>query len=306
MYAFARIDLISALVLVVSAGFGCTDRSAGDANSRVYVDDLGRTVQIPARPARVVSLAPNLTEIMYLLGAEDLLVAVTMSDDYPAQVEEVMHIGAFPLNHEAVVAESPDIILATDQVNSPLDIEPISELGIPAVFLKFESVDDIILAVGKMGDLLGFESEAQTAADQLTARWEGVQSAASQSGPRPKLLLLIGFDILYSFGGDSYTNQMIEAAGAIPVTAELPGQSAVLSDEFVLGSDPDIILVAGDLDVTADDLLEHHPAWDALPAIQRKQVYSINADWVFRPGPRVIDGTERMSEIVAGVEARPQ
>jgi len=315
MYASAKSEAISrawsrklgllCLILAISVAGGCTGGGAGDADSRVYVDDLGRSVEVPTRPTRVVSLAPSLTEIVFLAGAGNLLVAVTTSDDYPPAVEEIIHIGAFPLNHEAVVAQSPDLILATNQVNSPHDVEPISELGIPAVFLKFESVDDIISAVRKVGDLLAFESTAKTAADELAIRWARLQSSSTALDSRPKLLLLIGYDILYSFGGESYTNEMITRAGAESVTAGLPGQSAVLSDEFVLGSEPDIIIVAGEPNFDPDDMLEHHPTWDALPAVRDKHVYSIDPDLVFRPGPRVIDGTERMAEIIAGVSEAP-
>lgn len=286
------------LVLAASVVGGCAAGSAEKAESRIYVDDLGRTVDVPTRPKRVVSLAPSLTEIVFLVGAGDLLVAVTTSDDYPPAVEEITHIGAFPLNHEAVVAQSPDLILATNQVNSPHDIEPISELGIPAVFLTFESVDDIISAVRKVGDLLAVEATAQTAADELATRWARLQSSSTTPGFRPRLLLLIGYDVLYAFGGESYTNEMIAQAGAKSVTAGLPGQSAVLSDEFVLGSEPDIIVVAGEPHFDLDDMLERHPTWDALPAVRDKHVYSIDPDLVFRPGPRVIDGTERLAEIV--------
>ncbi len=321
MYAFGKNETISGawrrklrilcIILAVAVLGGCDVRpptsdpglSPGQA-LRPYIDDLGRTVEIPTRPTRVVSLAPSLTE--FLAGAADLLVAITTADDYPPAVNEITQIGAFPLNNEAVVAQSPDLILATNQVNSPHDIEPISELGIPAVFFTFESVDDIILAVHKVGDLLAVESTAQAAADELAARWARLQSASTTPGSRPKLLLLIGYDILYAFGGESYTNEMITRAGAESVTSGLPGQSAVLSDEFVLGSEPDIIVVAGEPNFDPDDMLEYHPTWDVLPAVRDKRVYSIDPDLVFRPGPRVIDGTERMAEIVAGISEAPR
>lgn len=268
---------------------------------RRFIDDLGRTVVIPTRPTRVISLAPSLTEIVFAAGAGNLLIAVTSADDYPPAVSEITQIGAFPLNHEAVVAQSPDLILATDQVNNPHDLEPISDLGIPVVFLKFESVDNIIAAVRKVGDLLGLESTAQTAADGLAARWTQLQAASATLDSRPKLLLLIGYDILYAFGSESYTNEMITAAGATSVTADLSGQSAVLSDEFVLGSEPDIIVVTGEANFSVDDLLKHHPTWDALPAVRSNHVYSIDPDLILRPGPRAIDGTEKMAEMVVGM-----
>jgi iron complex transport system substrate-binding protein len=296
--------LCAALGLATLFFSGCMGGRSSDHDSRSYIDGLGRTVEVPNNPTRVVSLAPSLTEIVFLAGAGDRLVAVTTADDYPPAVSRITQIGAFPLNHEAVVAQSPDLVLATDQVNNPHDLESISELGIPVVFLKFESIGNILTAVSEVGSLLNTTTAARSAAASLTSRWTRVLRTSSTTN-KPKLLVLIGHDILYAFGGDSYVNEMIAAAGAISVTAGLPGQSAVLSDEFVLGSEPDIIIVAGKSDFTPDELLANHPSWDVIPAVRNNRVFSINPDLISRPGPRVIEGTERIAELVSSTNEAP-
>ena len=291
--------LLIVLGLFVTVLTGCSQRQDLTAATRPYTDDLGREVEVPVEPERVVTLAPNLTEIMFAAGAGDRLAAVTTADNYPPEVDQIARVGAFPLDHELIVAQSPDLVLATDQVNSPLDIEPISDLGIPSVFLQFKTVGDVISAVRKVGSLMGSTAEAESAANALDARWERLRTRAGSVEYRPSVLLLVGYDVLYAFGSESYTTEMIEAAGGISTTGELPGQSAALSDEFVLGSAPEIIIGTFGPEFTIDALLERHPTWDALAAVRNNHVYTVDRDLVLRPGPRVIDGAERMAAIVA-------
>lgn len=294
-------------VVGLAALLGCTSGGSDVEKVRLYEDDLGRSVQIPVRPQRVVTLAPSLTEIVFAAGGGDRLAAITTADDHPPAVKQLPRIGAYPLNREAVVAQAPDLILATDQVNSLQDIKPISELGIPTVFLRFETIDGIISAVREVGKLLGLESRADSSAAALAARWADLQAGSSAKRERPTLLILIGADVLYSFGGDSYVNEMIAAAGAESVTTDLPAQSAVLTDEFVLARSPQMILgpagSGSDSDFSLETLLDHHPAWDALPAIRNGHVFTLDPDLIFRPGPRAIDGAERIAQFVDAVVA---
>jgi iron complex transport system substrate-binding protein len=270
------------------------------------VDDLGRTVQLPVSPKRVVTLAPSLTEVVFAAGAGDRLIAVTTADDYPPAVEELDRIGAFPLNHEAVVARSPDLVLAADQVNSPLDLEPISDLDIPVFFFRFTTASEVISSIRTVGEIMGTRSAAGRAADSLEARWMSLDRTGSGTEEGPRLLLLVGYEVLYAFGGESYTVEMVRRAGARPVTRDLIGQSAVLSDEFVVARAPEIIVVASKSSVSPEHLLEHHPAWDVVPAIRSGHVYTIDPDLVLRPGPRIVDGTEALARLVDAVRGGPR
>jgi iron complex transport system substrate-binding protein len=229
-------------------------------------------------------------------------VAVTTADDYPPEVASLPKIGAYPLNREAVVGQDPDLVLATDQVNSTHEVAPISDLGIPTYFLQFESFDEIIGAVRTVGRLLNTTEFADSSADALAARWKHLEAASRDTERKPRVLLLVGSDVLYAFGSDSYTNEMIIAAGGDPITDALPGQSAVLNDEFVLANAPDIILGPQGTETgpgfSRATLLANHPSWDAVPAIRFGDVHTLDPDLIFRPGPRVVDAAERIAEII--------
>lgn len=282
---------------------GCADADRGTSASREFVDDLGRSVQISVAPQRIVSLAPNLTELVFAAGAGSRLVAVTTADDYPPGVASIDKIGAFPLDNEAIVAKRPDLVLATDNVNSPNDLATITDLGIPVVFLSFETVADIIDAVTKIGDVAGTSDAASASASAMRQDLATLHASADSSGWRPSVLLILGIDILYAFGGESYVNELIAAAGGLSLTRNLPGQAAALSDEFVLGSNPDVIIAAVEDDIDIDRLLEYHPTWDILAAVRFGHVYQIDPDLILRPGPRVIDGARKLKQILDRLRA---
>jgi iron complex transport system substrate-binding protein len=203
-----------------------------------------------------------------------------------------------------VVGRNPDLVLATSQVNSGEEVEPLRQAGIPVEFLEFSSVADVIEAIREVGELLGTAQTADSAADFLDDRWNGLRQAAASVENPPSLLMIIGYDVVYAFGSESYTEEMIAAAGATSITADLSGQSSVLSDEFVLSSAPEIIVITSDSTVSRDQILSHHPSWDAVPAIAAGHIYTVDPDLVLRPGPRVVEGTERLASIVATFEGR--
>jgi iron complex transport system substrate-binding protein len=283
------------VTLLLLAVIGCREMRDERVEVRATVDDIGREVDIPTDPRRVVSLAPSITEIVFAAGAGDRLGAVTTADDYPPEVEAVKKVTAFPLDFEGLVALGPDLILATDQINPVRELESLSELGIPTYFLRFYTASDVFAAVRTAGEILGNPLEGNRAADSLETVWSEYLERAETRSVRPSVLLLAGHDVLYAFGRESYTNEMIEAAGGRSVTEKLEGQAVTLSDEFVLAEQPEFIIGTFGPDFDVSLILETHATWVELPAFRKQNVYSIDPDIVSRPGPRIIDGVRKMS-----------
>jgi len=286
--------LATALFFVVLTGCGTgTDSASSDQ----LTDDLGRTVEIERPVERVVSLAPNLTELAFAAGGGSSLVAVTSSDDYPPAVDSLDHVSALPVDFEALTAQEPDLVLATDQVNPPGDTETFDALDLPVYFFSFASLDDVFNAIDTMGTLLGTEEAAQDSARALRQRADALraQTAGIPRSDRPRVLVLIGDETLYSFGADSYIHTLVEMAGGRSITDSLDAQAPTLTDEFVLTEKPDVIVGAWGPDYDPDRLQSLHPTWDIVPALQNDRVYSLPADLLLRPGPRLVDGAWRMA-----------
>ena len=281
-------------VLLVGTGCGSSESPSGP---RSVTDALGRTVRLDSSIERVVSLAPNLTELAYAAGGGDRLVAVTTADDYPPAVDTLDRLSALPLDFEAVTAQRPDLVLATDQVNPPGDTETFEALDVPIYFFSFSSLDDVFDGLRTMGTLLGTEATARDSARTLEERLACLRTRTDSisSAERPRVLVLIGDQTLYSFGAGSYIHTLVEAAGGRSITDTLDATAPTLSEEFVLAEQPDVIVGAWGTSYDPDTLLTHHPTWDVVPALRNDRVYSLPSSLLLRPGPRLVTGAYRMA-----------
>lgn len=284
------------LLFVCSLGVGCGDASPSQ-DARTVTDDLGRTVTLDGPVTRVVSLAPNLTELVYAAGAGSTLVALTSSGNYPPPVDTLPHVSALPVDFEAVAAQEPDLVLATDQINAPKDAETFKALDIPIYFFSFETLDDILENLGTTGRLLGTEAAARDSAATLERAFEALRTRTEDipESDRPRVLALVGDDTLYSFGQGSYVHTLIELAGGRSITASIENQAPTLSDEYVLQEKPDVIVGLWGRSYNADRLLDLHPTWDIVPALQNDRVYSFPGALFGRPAPRVLNGARQLA-----------
>ncbi len=289
--------LLSALLVAgVLLAAGCQRQRETPPPSAPTTDDLGRTVQVPGVIERAVTLAPNLTEIIFAAGAGHKLVGVTTADDYPPAVENLPRFGALPIDYEAVVALRPELILATDHVNAVNDAAQFEALGLPVYFFSYDDLDGMLQSIRVAGGLLGTPTHAHAKADSLAAAIDTLQQRTESVAHRPLTLFLISDETLFSFGDESYIHTLISLAGGQSATANIGTNAPVLTDEFVLTIKPEVIVGAFGEDYDPARLLELHPTWDIVPAIQNGRVYGMDPDLFLRPGPRLVDGAWRMAE----------
>ena len=285
-----RLFVLAFLCLV-----GCNRDSE---TSLTVQDDLGRTVALNPSPARIVSLAPNVTELIFAAGGGSKLVGVTTADDYPPEVKTITRFSALPVDFEAIVALNPDLVVASDQVNSPKDAATLADLAIPVFFVSIQHLDDVMRVIRLLGTLAGTEHTASLMADSLTQSIEELRLLTQEIPDRPSTLFLVSDVTLYSFGKGSYMHEVIQLSGGTSVTTDMTTRAPVLTDEFVLARQPDIIVGPFGHEYAPMDLLTHHPAWDALNAVIAGRVYSVEGSYFLRPGPRLIDGVWQLARIM--------
>ncbi len=297
MILFPKEKVFTVLIVAMLGALGCARSSdAPRTGALTFIDDLGRTVEIRRPVMRVVTVAPNLTEIVFAAGAGQKLVGVTTADDYPPAVDTLPRFSALPMDFEAVAALRPDVVLGATQINNPRDAETLAALGIPMVFFSFRRLDDVMRVLRVTGRLLGTEERADAAADSLARIVSGLRTRSETLEDRPRVLFLIGDDTLFSFGSESYIHEIIFLAGGQSVTEELTTEAPILSEEFVLTAAPDVIVLALGEDYDPARLLERHPTWTVVPAIRDGRVYSFDPDLFLRPGPRLVAGARRLAE----------
>ncbi len=287
-----RRPLCLALLLLA----GCT---ADEAPLPTATDDLGRAVELTLPAERVLTLAPNLTELLFAAGGGHALVGASQADDYPPGIGALPRFGTYPLDVEAVVALRPDLVLATAEVNNPDDARPLAEVGIPTYFFSFDTVADVPRALRTAGALVGTEAEAAAAAEAFGAAMREI-SNETEGRARLRTLLLIGDETLFAYGGASYTQELIEIAGGESVTAHFDGEAVTLSEEFVLEAAPEVIVGGWGADYDVGRFLALHPALSAVPAVAARRVYSLDPDLLLRPGPRLVEGAAALARVLQG------
>lgn len=269
------------------------------AHAATLPDMLGRPVTIPDGPLRLVSLAPSLTEIVFALGRGDWLVGVTEFSDYPPAAGSKPRIGG-PMTPdlERVVQLRPDLVLATTEGNPRDKVAEITRLGIPVFAVKPDGYAGVLASIRTLGRLLRAEVEAAALSQEMERRTAAIRRAVG-GRPRPRVLYLVWTDPLIAAGPSTFIHDLIGMAGGENVVRERAVPYPRLSWEEVLVSAPEVILVAthvggGDRPLNGGGW----NAWPSIPAVRTGRIIALPGDTIHRPGPRVVDGLERLARAI--------
>jgi iron complex transport system substrate-binding protein len=241
---------------------------------------------------RVISLAPNITEMIYVLDAEDKLSGVTDACNYPASANNKTSTGPFGNpDVEKIAALEPDLVLYTE-VKDPDFRQKLAMLGITAVQFKIEHFADLQRQMLKLGELLGRNGQAKA----IVAVWEQ-RLRAAQVRSQNKKKIRVYFELWpkprITAGKNSFLQEMIILAGGLNIAELLPGSYPKPTDEFILSMDPELI-VAG-YPVSGDLVFPEY--WREVTAIKKDLVCKdIDLDLLLRPGPRLLDGLEQLQQ----------
>ncbi|AGC69190.1 putative iron (III) dicitrate transport substrate binding protein [Thermoclostridium stercorarium subsp. stercorarium DSM 8532] len=266
-------------------------------NNTVYpleiTDSKGNTVKFGEEPKKVVSLSPNITEIIYALGKGDRLVGRTALCDYPEDVSNVTVVGDFyEWNFETILSLEPDVVFASS-LNTEENEKKLKELGVNVVFLtqvqSFESTYEIIELIGK---ILNAGEEAEKVINKMKETVSAVQKAA-EGKERPSVYYVVGYGEYgdYTATGETFISDMIEMAGGDNIAADTTGW--VYSLEKLIEKDPDIIIGAED----AKEYFEKTSGYKDLTAVREGRVYAIDVNLLERQGPRLAEGLVKLYEI---------
>lgn len=286
------------LLLALIAAFACSPRisapSPKNESIREVVDEAGRKVAIPVKVERIVSLAPNLTEIVYAVGAGDALVGDTEYCDYPAAAKQVAKIGdTMHPSVERIIALKPQIVLVSTASQLEAFTKQLDQQHIAVYVTNPRTLDEIFHSIETLGDLFGHHDYALTVAQELRTRAAAVEVATRSLKPL-KVFYQVSGEPLYTIGRDGYLTDVVRRAGGVSVTADVPGAFPRFSDEAALVERPEaIILPTGGSMGTAN--ATPAPALRNSPAVVSNRVFKINDDHLSRPGPRLVDGLEEMA-----------
>ena len=289
---------LRALVLIcLSLVCACnSNRSASPTPTatRVITDDAGRQVSLPERVDRVISLAPNLTEIVFAVGGGDRLVGNTTYCDYPAEAKAIAKVGdSLQPSLERIIALQPQVVFISTASQLEVFTQQLHNQNIAVFVTDPHDLEGVFRSIEHVGQILGQTEQASLLVKNLRERTNAVEQAVQHSYPL-RVFYQVSAEPLYTIGKDAFLTDLIRRAKAVSVTADVPGAWPRYSSESALAARPDaIILPTGGSMGAANSRVA-----DALrdsPAAQAGRVYKINDDYLARPGPRLVDGLEAMA-----------
>ncbi|MEW6732194.1 MAG: cobalamin-binding protein [Acidobacteriota bacterium] len=277
-----------------------TDKASLSAH-RTVTDELGRTVTIVSEPKRIISLAPNITEILFALDLGPRIVGVTTYCNYPPQATTIDKVGdTLRPNLEQIIALHPDLVLISTASQLQQFLAKLTEAGIPIFVLKSPSVEATLHSIVTVGQLTNRETQAKALVNQLRGRLATIAEKVAGK-PRPKVFFVVGTEPLITAGRDAFITDLINFAGGDSISADVAAEWPAYSAETVIARAPDIILVPGwHANEQASDEkngLKLPPGLEVTPAVRNGRTHTINPDLILRPGPRIVDGLAEMARL---------
>jgi iron complex transport system substrate-binding protein len=285
------------LVVVVCLAWvsACTPKGAANPGAtREITDDAGRRVGIPAKVDRVVSLAPNLTEIVFAVGAGNRLVGRTSYCDYPPEAKAIPEVGdTLHPSLERIIAVKPQVVLVSTASQLEVFTQQLNGQNIAVFVTDPHDLEGVFRSIQQIGEIVGETDKANQLVQKLQERTSAVVQAVKYK-PLVKVFYQASGEPLYTAGHDSYVTDLIRRAGGASVTADVPGAWPKFSNESALAARPEVIILptGGSMGAANSNVAE---ALRQSPAVLQGRIYKINDDHLSRPGPRLVDGLEEIA-----------
>ncbi len=269
------------------------------ASSLKLVDEVGREVNFNFPPKRIISLAPNITEILYGLGLDKEIVGVTIHCNFPQKVKEKPKIGSYiNIDFERVVSLKPELIIATAAGNTKDMVERLEKLGFPTYVIFPKKIQDIMKSVLNIGHIVNREREAHLIVQTMQNRLKKILEL-TRGLSRPKVFLQIGEAPLVTVGKGSFGDDLINLSGGENIAGNEKQMYPRLGIEEILKRAPEVIIVStmnpkGDY----QKVFLEWSRWKTIPAVKNKRIHLMDSDLIDRPSPRIIDGLKIIAKIL--------
>jgi iron complex transport system substrate-binding protein len=263
-------------------------------------DDLGRSMQLPAHPRRVLALAPSMTEMLFAVADTATIVGRVPQDDYPAAVYRKPVVNNYPLDLEKIVLLKPDVVFTIEGITSVDDAKRLQDLGIPVYFQRYRRVEDVFKGIDDMGRLLDRPAQAKHLTDSLRQNLKLlVDSNATQSAAPLRVLAITWQDPIYSYGQNTlFTDEIRLAGGRNAVTETFPQPYPALTREYVLKLNPDVLL-GGSFEKLDSTFFKNYPELRRINAYKNRRVFPITGNLMERPGPRVVESVQELQKLLS-------
>lgn len=305
-----RFSFILTLVLILGVVSACSPKETdkedtGENNPIVETEGFPKTIKdgfnnevtIENEPKKIVSLAPNNTEILFALGLDEQIVGVSSADDYPTQALEKEKVGGFEGNNlEKIIELETDLVLSYGEMKTE-DLDRLKESGIAVLAYMPESIDEVIETIKAIGSATGRDNKAKEITDTMIEEKDEIVEKIKDL-ERRTVFYEIGSDPLYTVGAGSFINEIITIAGGENIALDAEGAYPQYDLEALFENNPMVYIATdGDPNLTKEAIIKR-PGYESLDAVKEDHVYIVDANLSSRPGPRIIEGLKMIAKAI--------
>jgi iron complex transport system substrate-binding protein len=267
--------------------------------TRTFKDEVGREVTFSFPPKRIVSLAPNITEILFSLGLDKEIVGVSIHCNFPEKAESRVRVGSYiSLDFERITSLKPDLIIATGAGNTRKMVDRLEKLGFMTYVIFPKNFNDILQSIADIGQIVNREKETRGIIGGMRKRSQRVIELTKDL-PRPKVFVQIGDAPVVTVGKGSFADDLIRLAGGENIAGKEKEVYPRFGMEEILKRSPEVIVISsmnpkGDYQKT----LQEWTRWKTIPAVKNGRIYLIDSDLIDRPSPRIVDGLEELARVL--------
>jgi len=244
-----------------------------------------------APPKRIVCLAPSFDETLIELGCQDRIAGVTTASDYLEEVKGAERTGSYVKpNIEKIMALKPDLMFASGFVGQQSAAEKLSALGLRVVVIDDkQGIEEIFAKTKQIGGIVGAGANTEALLERMRKVIEDAKRKTSQLSSRPRVYVEAGFAPLFTCGRGSFIDDLIAIAGGTNIAGEINRPFSMISSEFVLSKNPEVIILPYMGRDFGKDALKRRKGWENISAVKTDRVYDdIGANVITIPSPRLI------------------
>jgi iron complex transport system substrate-binding protein len=288
------IKSLSLLSLVILLG-----TSTSYPATRTFKDEVGREVTFSFPPKKIVSLAPNITEILFSLGLDEEIVGVSIHCNFPEKAKSRVRVGSYiSLDFERITSLKPDLVIATGAGNTREMVDRLEKLGFKTYVIFPKNFNDILESIAHIGQVVNREEEARGIIEGMRKRSQRVIELTGDL-PRPKVFIQIGDAPVVTVGKGSFADDLIRLAGGENVAGKEKEVYPRFGMEEILKRAPEVIVISS-MNPKADyqKTFQEWARWKTIPAVKNGRIHLIDSDLLDRPSPRIVDGLEELAKVL--------
>jgi iron complex transport system substrate-binding protein len=275
---------------IISLFYSCKSENLNSKNiGYTVIDDLNNKIYFEDTPKKIITLAPNLTEMIFNLGLQNYLAGNTLYCNYPEEAEKIEKVGdLLTFNFEKIIKLKPDLIFITVEGNTKETYEKFKELGLKIFVSNPRNFSGVKKTFSDISRIFRVEEKANKILNEWNLVIDNIKRG-KDSLINKTALFLIELKPIMLAGKNTFLNEYLEFNGLKNIADDVDLNYPVFNREEILRRDPDFIIYPTGEDITIKKIISVYPEWKFLKAIKNKNVIFIDRDLYMRPGSRFVE-----------------